>query len=64
VKQRAALTPPLLFDLGGDRRLGGVAERGVRSLGFVIIAPAGEDRAGLVDREELRLVEQLVPFGR
>ena len=32
----------------------------MRPLGVVIIDPAGEDRAGLTDREEQRLVEQLV----
>ena len=32
----------------------------MRPLGIVVVSPAGEDRAGLTDRKEQRLVEQLV----
>ena len=37
----------MLFEFGGERSRCGVAERGVRALGIVVVDPAREDRASL-----------------
>jgi hypothetical protein len=56
-KQRAGLTRPLLFEFGSECSWCGVAKRGVRPLGVVVVDPACEDRARLMDGEEQRLVK-------
>ena len=50
----------MLFEVGGERRRGGVAERGVGPPGIVIIGPCGDLLAGVGQAGEQRLIEQLV----
>lgn len=42
---------PLLSEFGGERCQGGVAELGVRTIGVVVVHPAGKNQARLADGE-------------
>jgi hypothetical protein len=50
----------LLFEVGGEGRLGGISQHGVRPSGVVILDPSGDFLADMGKTSEQRLVEQLV----
>ncbi len=56
----AQLTSPVAFRVRRRRRRGCVSERGERPFCAIIVNPSGADRSGLPDREEQRVIEQLV----
>ena len=60
MKQRAGLNTPFPFEFVGEGHLVGGTERGVRTLGILVMDPAGKVRASMADCKEQRLVEQFV----
>ncbi len=44
---------PVAVGLSGEGHRSGVAERGVRPLGIVIVDPVGDERARVAEREKL-----------